>query len=175
MGVPSIGVRTFPDLDGVTHLVDVVGQDAYPETLDFLTEALRLGISRKIPGDFAFDELTPQSTVRLIHARALVTNHAHFSVCPDFSCPVGHQAGEACFHTLHHATPRDEDGTRTTPSGRYPLRSEAPGVTPQYTMANFLTVPVSHLVLVRHPDPAVNQRQLERLRHARIPVVLADA
>lgn len=173
-GVPSIGVRTFPDAQGVTHLVDVVGQDSYPEVMDFLTEALRMGVSRKIPGDFAFEELTPQSTVRLVHARAHVRNHAQYAGVPDSHCPKGHQAGQDCLHLMFHATPRDPDGTRSVPAGKYPLRSQPAGVTPVLGMANFLTIPVSHLTLIRHPDPAVMQRQLARLKNARIPVVISD-
>lgn len=174
-GVPSIGVRTFPDAHGVTHIVDVVGQDAYPEVLDFITEALRMGVSRKIPGDFPFDELTPQSTVRLVHARARTRNHAQYAHLPDFHCSGGHQAGDNCLHLMFHTTPRDPDGHRRIPSGPYPLRSQDEHVPALQGMANFMTVPISHLTLIRHPDPVVMQRQLARLRHARIPVVISDA
>lgn len=172
-GVPSIGVRTFPDAAGVTHVVDVVGQDAYPEVLDFITEAVRMGVSRKIPGDFAFDELTPGSTIRLVHARAHVRNHAQHQPLADFKCPNGHKAGDDCLHLMFHTTPRDPNGTRTVPSGRYALRSESPAA-PVLGMANFMTVPISHLTLIRHPDPNVMARQLRRLQNARVPVIVTD-
>jgi len=172
--VAALGVKTYPDHNGVTHLVDIVGQANYPEVADFVVEALRMGVSRKIPGDFPFEELTPDSTIRLVHARARVVNHAIFSTTPDFHCPNGHQAGDDCLHLMLHAPDRDTAGKRSIPSGTYPMKSR-PTQTPVFEMAAFMAVPISHLTLIRHPDAGVMQRQLKRLSHAGIPVVVSDA
>jgi len=45
--------------NGITHLVLGVGKKFYPFVPDFATEAKRMGISKKVPRNFPFDELTP--------------------------------------------------------------------------------------------------------------------
>ncbi|WP_229784041.1 hypothetical protein [Deinococcus sedimenti] len=48
MGVSAIGISTFTDEHGVTHVLDWVGADSYPEMADFIEEARRKGVSRKV-------------------------------------------------------------------------------------------------------------------------------
>lgn len=66
----------------ITHLVLGVGKKYYPFVPDFLEEAKKMGISKKIPRNFPFDELTPRkSRMLLIHPR----------VFPQFEYEVEHE------------------------------------------------------------------------------------
>jgi len=67
--------------DGITHLVLGVGKVNYPFVPDFLEESFVMGISKKVPRNFPFDELTPgKSRMLLIHPR----------VFPQFKYEVEH-------------------------------------------------------------------------------------
>lgn len=72
----------------VTHVYDIVGQDNYPNVLDFYEELKRLGASRKCelstPEEYA--RLTAESRLFLLHPRAHVTNRGdYFSEMSEFA------------------------------------------------------------------------------------------
>ena len=53
--------------NGITHLVLGVGKTYYPFPSDFLEEARRMGVSKKVPRNFPFDELTPGKSRMLLN------------------------------------------------------------------------------------------------------------
>jgi hypothetical protein len=62
-------------VESVAHVFDIVGQDNYPNVADFLEEARRLGVSRRLElegGEYA--RLTPRSRLILLHKRAVIEN-----------------------------------------------------------------------------------------------------
>ena len=60
------------DVDGVFHVVLGVGKKFYPTVSDFVEEARRMGVSKRIPRDFDFSKLTPtKSKLLLVHPRAI--------------------------------------------------------------------------------------------------------
>lgn len=73
MGVTSVGVKLI-ERNGVTHVLDMVGADNYPNVADFIEEAARMGVSRRLPLNTDLSRLTSQSLLILIHARAWVEN-----------------------------------------------------------------------------------------------------
>jgi hypothetical protein len=60
----------------VTHIFDIVGQEYYPNVADFVEEARRLGISRRLELETAneYARLTPRSRLFLLHHRAGILN-----------------------------------------------------------------------------------------------------
>lgn len=71
LGIKPIGVSTLVR-DGVTHVVDWVGSEYYPNLADFLEEVRRFGLSRRIPANFPFASLTPASRVYIVHSRGWI-------------------------------------------------------------------------------------------------------
>lgn len=57
---------------GVWHVFDRVGTQNYPNVQDFIEEARRHGVSRRIAKTTDFSKLTPDSRLILIHDRAVI-------------------------------------------------------------------------------------------------------
>ena len=173
-GVQALGVKDFLDEHGVTHLIDIVGAEHYPEVTDYLTESQRMGISRKLSSAFPFGRLTLGSHLYLAHRRARVTNHRQFTGIEGFTCPVLHVSGDDCLHLTYHAGERDAQGQREVPGGPYPMRPQGlhDG---KFEMAIFMRVPITHLTVVEGPN---RQHLTERLKLAEasgLPVVTSRA
>lgn len=69
------------DCDGtgtetVTHVFDIVGQEYYPNVADFLEEARRLGVSRRLELEDSrqYARLSKRSRLMLLHHRAIIDN-----------------------------------------------------------------------------------------------------
>jgi hypothetical protein len=65
---------------GPFHLIDVVGQNNYPNAADILEEGRSLGFSRKIQRTAEFDRLGPDSRLILVHARGYIENFEDYYV-----------------------------------------------------------------------------------------------
>lgn len=74
MQVSAMGVTSIMSSDGKTSLLDWVGADSYPNVADFIEEAGRFGLSRRIPKSFDTSKLGQGSQIILIHSRAIVDN-----------------------------------------------------------------------------------------------------
>jgi hypothetical protein len=71
LGVSPIGV-TLTEREGVTHILDWVGTNHYHNVADFIEETRRFGLSRRLPRNLDFSRITTQSSVILIHSRAII-------------------------------------------------------------------------------------------------------
>lgn len=69
VGLSPVGVKVV-EFDGVFHVFDWVGASHYPNAADFLEEAVRLGLSRRIPKTAEFSRLTAESRLILVHPKA---------------------------------------------------------------------------------------------------------
>jgi hypothetical protein len=169
-GVQALGVKDFVDENGVTHLIDIVGAEHYKEVTDYITEAQRMGISRKLSSAFPFDRLTADSHLYLAHSRGRVGNHRQFETVAGFTCPGGHQAGDDCVHLAYHAGDRDAQGQRSLPGGPYDMRplGEHPG---KFGMAIFMRVPITHLTVVEGPNKEMLTDRLKLAQASGLPVV----
>lgn len=94
MGLSSIGTtiieKTSDKGDRNTYVMDVVGQSHYPNVSDFIEEARRHGISRRIARNADFSRLTSQSRLILIHARGYITNSGEYHLArpkDEWWCP----------------------------------------------------------------------------------------
>lgn len=85
-GMSRQGVTTYTDpKTGVTHVLDWVGEEHYPNVMDFTEEVRRFGLSRRIPKNFDFSLITEKSRILLIHRRAIIRNCYEYPA-PD-TCP----------------------------------------------------------------------------------------
>lgn len=75
---------------GIWHIVDWVGASHYPNVWDFLAEAQRFGISRRLSSQVDFNLITPASRLLIIHPHGIVENASalrqHGSA---WKCPKG--------------------------------------------------------------------------------------
>lgn len=83
--------------DDVKHVVLGVGKEFYPYVPDFVEEARVLGVSKRIPYNFDWSQLTPgRSKLLLAHSRAIPT--FPFAVepwCPWERCTFTHMGGRS--------------------------------------------------------------------------------
>lgn len=90
LGVTPRGV-TLIERDGVTHIVDYVGEESYPNVMDFVEEVRRFGLSRRLPKNLDFSRIGPASRILLIHKKAWIENSAeYFAARPQMAawpCP----------------------------------------------------------------------------------------
>lgn len=77
----KVGVTAF-EKDGVTHVLDWIGERYYPNVADFVEEVARFGLSRQIPSTFDFSKLEPRSRLICVHRRAWVRGFADLTFGP---------------------------------------------------------------------------------------------
>ena len=71
-GGPFRAPMVFEDRRGTHHLLMWIGGTYYPYVPDFVEEARRLGVSKKVPVNYDFSKLTPgRSQLLLVHPRAI--------------------------------------------------------------------------------------------------------
>ena len=165
------------EVGGVTHVIDWIGSENYPNVCDFLEEVRFAGLSRRIPESFDFGRLTSQSRILLVHARAWVGNSAAYQ---PFACPTGtegHPVESACcagvwWRDVEGGVPL-VDGSGDTPAVRrtmpgfaYTAARRPDGVTPVYRSAFFASFPATRLVVIA----GSHERALIRARRAHLDV-----
>lgn len=128
---------------GVYHLVLGVGASYYPFVSDFVEEARRLGVSKRIPSNFDTSKLTiGKSGLVLVHPRAIP--EFPYNVIDGPGCPKErwipdlHDDGSLCIGDLwhlsslkdydhYHELNLDQDEIVVkTPSCSYPVKSAYP-------------------------------------------------
>lgn len=72
------GVKILPrnskDFNSVNDLVIFVGRGFYPSPWDFVEEVKRFGVSRKVPKNLPFEQLTPgESRMIFVHSKVIPT------------------------------------------------------------------------------------------------------
>lgn len=80
--------QTMPDGSQVMHLVDRIGMSSYPTPAHFFEEFKRLGLSRLIPRNVPFENLTRDSRLLLVHDRGYLINHGDYIPTRVFDCPT---------------------------------------------------------------------------------------
>lgn len=191
MAVPDRGVKLIEHA-GVWHILDRVGVTNYPNVLDFVEEARRFGVSRKLSPSLDFSKLTEDSRLLLVHERAhidnygrYVTEHWHME-CPKDVDGHPHLAAmciAAWWKDLLPSTadrevgapsPRPGDGKlvwRKMPSFEYVAYTQHARIEPIYRPAIFASLPCSRLVVVKGND---HEAAFERARAASVPVAEVD-
>jgi hypothetical protein len=193
LGLSARGVQLFQDARGTTHVMDIIGSDAYPNVADFLEETRRFGLSRRIAKTADFAALGPGSRIFCVHARAYIENARELQdailadrdlsthVCPAFTahehCGRGttdeHSPCAALWwHDVEGADPRD--GLRTLGSTAYRALPISRPVALRYQLAIFAALPIHQLEVVQDREGGSHESALEKAEVSRLPVVLVD-
>ncbi len=118
LGLSDIGMKILPDANGTYHLWDIVGTGDYPYPSDFIEEAIRMGISRRIPQSLMQSEdfkklrgdSNPVYSSRhiMVHRRAIIVEMDELYKQRTYRCAErGH--GPACPQGI----PEHDHGERT--------------------------------------------------------------
>lgn len=86
IGLSPVGVSLI-EQDGVTHVLDWVGSEHYPNVADFVEEARRQGVSRRAASTVDFSRLGPESRLMLVHQKAWIRNFRDYYERTDWACP----------------------------------------------------------------------------------------
>jgi hypothetical protein len=92
IGLSPVGVKLV-EMNGVWHVFDWVGESHYPNAADFLEEAIRLGLSRRISKQEDFSKLTAESRLILVHPKAFITDEDR-SIPEPCGCPTGNHPNQ---------------------------------------------------------------------------------
>ena len=100
------------DVTGINHLIMGVGKTYYPFVPDFVEEARIMGVSKRIPINFDFSQLTPnKSKLLLVHPRAIPNFNYTLSA---HKCPKHKKEPHKCIGDLwplsglHHVKEKHE-------------------------------------------------------------------
>lgn len=95
MGLSEIGVHAIRDQKtGIVNLWDIIGRNYYPFVADFIEEARRLGISRRVPSSLPWHQIDSRSRLILLHSRAVIRNAADYADRePVVTSPHAHTPG----------------------------------------------------------------------------------
>jgi hypothetical protein len=205
MGLSPIGVKLLkrPDED-VYDVYDIIGADSYPNVLDFIEEAKRFGISRRLSSRIDFSLLTEKSKLIVLHSRAFIENAGAYWPEAKFKCPKaiqkheiweGQRVGDDPLPMCIGLWGQDiEDGNehpendpgyirpsddprfvlRTMPSFSYEGYRRPDGVTPEYSTAIFGSFHLGRLVVINDPDDKTHEPALAKAKAAQIPVESED-
>lgn len=199
LGVSPIGVTLVPgDLGAALDCCDVldwVGSEHYPNVADFVEEARRMGVSRRLSSKLDYSKLGPESRLLLVHARAHVESWEEvyttwrLSLPPErrsdcWVCPKGrrgHESGNAtgcCIGTWWHditdgaPDPSSVTGEVIRTVGSTSYKGWPRGVTPACLPAIFAAIPIRRLVVIADPDGGTHQGSLSAARASALPVLL---
>jgi hypothetical protein len=182
---------TLIERGGVWHVLDWVGASHYPNVADFVEEVRRFGLSRRIPQNQPFQQITQNSRIILVHSRAIVTAAAAYrpkggEAEHGYRCP-GHidahkDGGTMCagmwWEDLEHGSPCDPEDLRyverTMPSFSYHGRTAPEGAPREYVPGMFASFPLSRIAVVRDPAGKTHELAEEKAKKAWIPVELVD-
>lgn len=80
LGVRPVGV-TLHDLGtGVMHVIDWTGESYYPSPADFVEEARKRGVSRRIAASVDIGQLTVESMLILVHPKAWIEDPVPYHI-----------------------------------------------------------------------------------------------
>ncbi|MFA5217039.1 hypothetical protein [Sulfuricurvum sp.] len=146
----------------VKHIIMMVGKEFYPTIPDFIEEGRILGISKRIPRNFPFEQLTPGlSRIILMHHRAI----PKFGYLVDISCPRLRNDVHECVYRLwelsalhpssdkHSVEIAGSIATVTLPCGdsyrvNMPLEPRLEAYSDDYHMGLFISLPLGNLAFI---------------------------
>lgn len=199
LGISPLGVHLI-EREGVYHVFDVVGEQHYPNLMDFIEEARRFGVSRRCEG-IDYSKITGASRLVLIHKRAIIENaRDYYNVIPRTANMLpfcrkknpGHdkrfEAGElteTCSGLWYHDVEKlDQDepgaiddqpyGPRTMPSFAYHAYQRPEGLTPEYAYGIFAIFPLTQFEVVDNPEDEKHQEKVKRVREAGVSVFTVE-
>jgi hypothetical protein len=187
IGLQAVGVKMI-ERNGVYHLMDWVGVQHYPNVADFVEEATRFGVSRRIPSNMRVDLLTNESRLLLVHERAWLEGRGDLMDDPSRRCPthrVDHEMRDVTVEMCVRYWWDDlEGGTQVVTNGRavaralsgeqsYYGRRRRAGPLPQRMPAIFASLKLERFAVVRDTangtdGPLMARLDSEGVRYARV-------
>lgn len=155
LGLSAVGVTLVERDDGATHVLDIVGREHYPTVAEFIDEARRLGVSRRIAKNSDFSRLTPRSRLILIHPHGDVANACEFPTSRRCPCEVE-----------EHVEPEFSDMCAR-------LYWDEP-LAARHRLAAFASFPIPQIEVVRDPAGGAHTDTIAAARKAGVPVVEVD-
>lgn len=171
------------------HILDKVGREFYPNVADFIEEASRLGLSRRLSSALDFSKLTTESRIILAHDRAYVENWEEWkrpnSEDGGWTCPKAlpqhapHRCEECCAGVWWQDVERGEpigvssvdlEVRRHMPAFSYEARQRPPRIYPKYSTAFFASFRLSRLAVVAGNDHEENLARAQKA-HLRCDLV----
>jgi hypothetical protein len=195
LGVTPRGVKLV-EVFGACQVIDWVGAEYYPNVADYVEEVRRLGASRRLAGNLDFSRLTARSRLVLVHQRAFIENFDEYYRATGWACPKERDAHSPVNGGRLNAVPArmcaglwwqdvvpqagddyDSDPGRRVrrhmPSFSYEAYTYPDGVIPRRSVAVFMRLPISRLVVVRSDDGS-HEAALEAAGKSAIDVSLED-
>lgn len=201
LGLSSIGVRLIPDVRGrevapgipLRHVYDVVGLDGYPNVADFVEEARRHGVSRRISSRADFSGLGPGSRLLLFHRRAYDESWPRLAwsdsiggrpwTCPRKltphrgPAPIESMCAGLWWHDVQGGDWLVADGRRSYVRRIGDVEYEAGprplDVGPRYKLALFASFPIAKVAVIRADDGS-HEAAEHATRRSSIPVVVEE-
>lgn len=192
LGITPKGVKVIDDGDAGV-LVDWIGSRDYPNVADYIEEARRFGISRRLPSNLEFDQLSVETRVLFVHSRAVVLDSTAYwreatPWCPrdlDDHLHRDYRAqGGLCGALWWDDVTGGSDAAgavdprlvvRALPSFCYFARRRPEQVEPAYQPGIFMKHRIGRLVVVRDPEGGRHESVIDRAREADLTVELVDA
>lgn len=191
LGVTPIGVQIV-DFGGVSHVLDWVGSQHYPNVADYLAELRNHGASRRISKSVDFSRLTPESRLLLIHSRAVIKNAAELWqtlggvstwVCPVHGPGGCSEGGQTC-HALYRevveggAADQDDGGARSVikkiGDTTYHANSTPEGFTPEWGAGIFARLPITRIAAIRDEESGAHDEAAAAARESSLPVTVEE-
>ena len=154
LGLSAVGV-TMIDRDGVTHVLDIVGREHYATVAEFIDEARRLGVSRRIARTSDFSRISRASRLIVVHAHADIANAPEFEAGSRCPCEVD-----------EHLAPGFSDMCARL------WWEQLVGA--QFRLAAFASFPIAQIEVVRDPAGGSHVRTIEAASKADVPIVEVD-
>lgn len=197
--VTKIGV-TLIERDGITHVLDWVGEKYYVNISDMVEEVRHMGMSRRLelsPEDYA--KIGPESRLIMIHKRAIIKNVQQYRPKGDestylkYRCTRDALKEDSLVASEHHdggsvmcsgvwwedlgnvIVTNGRHGVRQMPSFSYSGQMPPDGVEAKYESGLFAAFPISHLEIVKDDDGDVHKEKLEKMSGIGMEVVVVDA
>lgn len=197
LGVSPIGVTLFKQGD-VTHIIDYVGADSYPNVTDFIEEVFMYGASRKLSPLLDYSALSPKSRLMLVHGRAIIENWVELSQHIDwrnFACPkslfehsgtdgmLDQTTGVGClgfsWQTIEHfkdfiEDPRERHVVREMPSFSYSGWHSPMDFEPKCHPGFFFSLPITNITVIRS-ETGEHEEAMKKVAPTTLPVLLEDS
>lgn len=191
LGITPKGVKIIDDGEAGV-LIDWIGNRDYQNVTDWVEEVRRQGISRRLPSNLEFDQLSADTRLLYVHAKAVIHNSADYWAHGDRWCPrwipeheylAYREGGGLCaaiwWDDVVDGVPVGLTDPRMVnrlmPSFTYLGRCRPDGVQPVYQPGVFFQHRIDRLVVVRDPVGGRHEQVWERVNEADLPVVLVDA
>lgn len=182
--ITPVGVHRIVDSAGTPHFVDWVGSSFYPNVADFVEEARRFGVSRRLPRTLDLSGVTKASRLLLVHSRGRVLgpDSEHDAV----TCPKDVHHGpekyvDPCVGMAWRVVESEAQDVgsrwvvRKMPAFQYEAQGPVMDGTYTFNPAIFMSVPISRFVVVRDPIGGTHEDTARRFSGVPdIPVEVVD-